>query len=165
LGRVGDMKSYDYTMVSLLDIVNFKNNINILQSIFDDFQEGNSYAIAFIINCKSTGSVCTLDGHFLVNKTTSPEIILKQVYRRIDKYGKKYGFVSSDKIIVKLRPLRFKVKDPKYPGGRIQNTPYLPTTKKVAISLKLLSSNYIPHSMDLSLYGVILNFDIKENTY
>jgi len=151
------MSEFDYTIKSLLDISEYKGNIERLQTIFDAFNEVNSYAIAFLVRNGRDNSIYTLDSHYLVNKTTNVEVILEKIYRRIDSLSGKYKFEGTDKITVKVRALHFKVKDPTYPGGRIKDTSILPTSNNMNIKYKLLSSNYIPHTMNLQFYGTLLN--------
>ena len=157
LGGIGDMANFDYSIESLLDICDFNNNVKALEKIFYNFNKFNSYSIAFLARNPRDNSIISLGGHFLVNNTTSCQELLYEVYRKIDELSMRYEIYFSDKITVKIRPINFKVKDPVFKGGRIRNTPSLPSDINLDINYKLLSSNYIPHTMNLNLYGYLVS--------
>lgn len=156
LGSVGNMEYYDYTNISLENISEFNKNVLTLTELFNSFNEYNSYALAFLIINDSDHSIKTLGKHFLVNKTTEVKPLLSAVYSAIDELSSKYNFEISNIIIVKYRPLHFKVNDPTFAGGKVRNTPMLPTSTNLPINYKLLSSNYLPHTMNLQFYGISL---------
>lgn len=99
--------------------------------------------------------VKTIDLHFLVNNTTNPVLLMKQVYFRISELTIKYNFQMGDKIICKYKSLHIKVNDPKFKGGRIENTVFKPTTVKLSVFNRSLSSKFLPHTMNLAFYGVL----------
>lgn len=154
IGNIGNTDNYDYTTKSLLNILEFNDNVKILQDIFNKFNKLNSYAIVFLIRI-SDDTVVSLDRHYLVNNTTNVENLLQEVYKRIDFLTLKYNFEPKDQITVKIRPIQFKVKDPKFRSGRVKNTPNLPSGI-IKLRKRLLTSDYIPHTMNLSMYGYLL---------
>ena len=157
LGPVGDMTNYDYSIRSLLDITDFNKNIQVLEKILSEFNQFNSYSIAFLARNPRDNYIITLGGHFLVNKTTPCIDLLYEVYNKIDELSSRYEILLSDKITVKIRPINFLVKDPVFQGGRVRNTPNLPTDIKLGINYKLLTMKYIPHTMDLKYYGNLVS--------
>lgn len=165
LGPIGDMSCFDYSDESFLAIYDYTQNLNKLKSIFNEFNSINSYAIAFLVRNPRTNAKVSLDRHFLVNKSTDVEPIIQKVYERIDALSAKYGFEIGDVISVKVRALHFKVNDPKFVGGKIKNTFNLPTDniKNKNINYRLLSSDYIPHTMNLEFYGTLVLQ--RDNTY
>lgn len=153
LATIGDMSNYDYSKRSLLEIADFNKNVEILTEIFSKFNDFNSYSISFLSWNESDNKIISLGGHFLVNKTTSCFDLLHEVYNSIDELSSRYNILIYEKITVKIRPINLLVKDPVFKGGRIRNTPSLPTDIKLGINYKLLTSKYIPHTMDLKFYG------------
>lgn len=156
LGSVGNMDNYDYTSISLDNLSDFNNNVTRLTELFNLFNSYNSYALAFLIVNGRDQSIKTLGRHFLVNNTTDVKSLLSVVYEIIDELSSKYNFLTSDNIIVKYRPLHFKVNNPSFTGGKVRNTPMLPSNTNLGINYKLLSSNYLPHTMNLQFYGTLL---------
>jgi len=150
------MQYYDYTSISLENLSDFNNNVSSLTELFNSFNEYNSYSLAFLIVNGRDHTIKTLGRHFLVNNTTEAKPLLSVVYSAIDELSSKYNFETCDNIIVKYRPLHFKVNDPTFMGGKIRNTTILPTSSNLSINYKLLSSNYIPHTMNLQFYGISL---------
>lgn len=157
LGTIGDLSNYEYSIESLLNISDFNNNVNSLKKIFDNFNELNSYSIAFLLRNPRVNTIITLGGHYLVNKTTDCKDLLNQAYSQIDELSVRYKILFSDYITVKIRPMKFKVKDPVFKGGRIRNTKSLPSDVDLNINYKLLSKKLIPHTMDLYYYGHLVS--------
>jgi len=134
----------------------FTNNVKKLAQIFETFSPLNSYSLAIIIS-KGDNTVKTADFHYLVNNTTNVHDLMKNIYLRISELMVRYKFKVSDKLICKYKPLSFKVKDPKFPGGRIKNTLYKPTEINLDLPNRFLSSSFLPHTMDIKFYGVLLS--------
>jgi len=101
-------------------------------------------------------SVKTLDFHYVVNNTTNANLLMRHIYKQIQRHIIKYKFKIGDKIICRYKPLYIKVKDPKFTGGRIENTLYKPTPVKLNIFSRFLSSSFLPHTMNLDFYGILL---------
>jgi hypothetical protein len=127
-----------------------------LAQIFETFSPLNSYSLAIIIS-KGDNTVKTADFHYLVNNTTNVHDLMKNIYLRISELMVRYKFKVSDMLICKYKPLSFKVKDPKFPGGRIKNTLYKPTEINLDLPNRFLSSSFLPHTMDIKFYGVLLS--------
>jgi len=100
--------------------------------------------------------VKTIDFHYLVNNTTNANLLMRHIYKQIEKHIIKYKFKIGDKIVCRYKPLYIKVNDPKFTGGRIENTLYKPTPVKLNILSRFLSSSFLPHTMNLDFYGILL---------
>ena len=105
---------------------------------------------------KGDKTVKTVDFHYLVNNTTNAKDLMTNVYNKIAEDSVKYKYKINDIIICKYKPLYYKVKDPKFAGGRITNTIYKPTEAKLDIPNRFLSSSFLPHTMDINYYGVLV---------
>jgi len=105
---------------------------------------------------KSIISVKTIDFHYIVNNSTNALELMYHIYRQIEDSTIKYRFKVGDKIVCRFKPLYVKVKDPKFTGGRVDNTIYKPTSVKLNINSRFLSSSFLPHTMNLDFYGILL---------
>lgn len=132
-----------------------------LKSLLESLSPLNSYSLAIMVvqsnveGNKSNIMVKTIDSHFLVNNTTNPVVLMQQVYLRISALAIQYHFQIGDKIVCKYKPLHVKINDPKFKGGRVENTIFKPTTAKLNVFNTFLSSNFLPHTMNLAFYGVL----------
>ena len=144
--------------ISLSGVGNFKENVIKLTEIFKSFSPLNSYSLAIMVH-KNNNIVKTIDYHYLVNSTTNVSDLMENVYRRIAELNLRYRFEIGDIIVCRYKALYFKVKDPKFIGGRIDNTIYKPTEVKLDIQNRILSSSFLPHTMDPLFYGVLYKKD------
>lgn len=131
----------------------FKNNIVLLDKILKSFSPFNSYSLAVMIY-QGTSGVKTVDYHYLVNNTTNAEDLMTNIYSKIVQLTIRYKFKIGDVIICRYKPLYYKVNDPKFTGGKINNTVYKPTEVKLDVNTRLLSTSFLPHTMNIHYYGV-----------
>ena len=151
IGVVGDLTKFDLSLENLLLNDNYKNNYSALKDIIDNLDSNCSYAIAFIIRNSYDNTFKVLDKHYLINNTTDTQIILEKISLRIDALSALYNFYMSDTLSVRLRKLNFKVKDPS--AISVSNCIRSSDSTFNKIKSSLLSSNIIPHTMNLNNYG------------
>lgn len=127
----------------------------LLKSIFEKFNNVNSYAITFIIRDKVNNSLVNIGRHFLVNHESSPTLLLHELYKLIDIKSAKYNFFVDDKIIVKIRTLQFKIKN-------VNGVQILPNIKRIdSVKRRISKANFVNYLI-LEFYHIlwILNFTV-----
>ena len=132
----------------------FKENVSKLDELLKSFSPLNSYSLAILVY-QGDKTIKTVDYHYLVNNTTNAYDLMDNVYLKISELSIRYKFKIGDTIICKYKPLYYKVKDPKFKGGKIDNTMYKPTDVKLDVQNRILSSSFLPHTMDINYYGVL----------
>jgi len=119
-----------------------------IQNVLNNLSPLQSYSMLLILHTSHCGFL-TITKQVILNKETNVEKLHKFILNKIDILAFKYDIELSDTICYKHRPLYVKVKDSTL-------TTIDPNISKKFMKSKFISSKYMPFSMNLSNYGVLL---------